>query len=156
MMMLLPEVGVKHFLNSRIRRSNEKRTRESRSQSLGLIREGLQSTACKETELDPSNESPSSLPETQTWTSPDHMDTESETCNFNATEVVKLESVEMNGSYVLGLFEPVAGCPKFKAGSDFFLPILDNNGFLLGEFSKLDDLSICHNEDDNVPTKFSV
>ncbi|KAL3503462.1 hypothetical protein ACH5RR_037911 [Cinchona calisaya] len=111
-------------------------------------RHGVQHMCCNESELNSSHESPSSVPEKEdlaSCTSPDHHGSESKVCNANAVQIMKVEN---NEGCIMGLFKPIPSCKGVDVESECFFPILDNNGFLLGEFSKLDDLSIWHNEDD--------
>ncbi|KAL3503460.1 hypothetical protein ACH5RR_037909 [Cinchona calisaya] len=108
---------------------------------------GVQHISCHKSELESSHESPSSVPEKEALasrSSPDLRGSESETCNANALEIIKVENKD---GCIMGLFKPFPSSKGVNVRSECFIPILDNNGFLLGEFSKLDDLSICHNED---------
>ncbi|KAL3508518.1 hypothetical protein ACH5RR_027919 [Cinchona calisaya] len=64
--------------------------------------------------------------------------------SMNSEDIVKVETMVFDGGCFMGMFIPVSGSPEDNSGSKCFLPILDNHGFFLGEFSKLDDLSLVH------------
>ncbi|CAI9118980.1 OLC1v1020627C1 [Oldenlandia corymbosa var. corymbosa] len=56
--------------------------------------------------------------------------------------VVSVTSTEYNGGGALGYFVPSPN--DGSSGSMIFVPIIDNHGFLLGEFGKIDDLEEHH------------
>ncbi|CDP05781.1 unnamed protein product [Coffea canephora] len=103
---------------------------------------------CKQSYLSGSSDEDqlqSSMPTPEALGSPMHTRSESshDSSSSMSKENLKVQCLEFDGGCVMGMFVPVPKGPEDYPGSEFFLPILDNQGFLLGEFSKLDDLSIC-------------
>lgn len=103
---------------------------------------------CKQSYLGGSSDedqSQSSVPTPGALGSPTHAGSESfhDSSSSMSMEDLKVQCLEFAGGCVMGMLIPVPKSPEDNPGSEFFLPIVDNHGFLLGEFSKLDDLSIC-------------
>jgi hypothetical protein len=61
------------------------------------------------------------------------------------------------GVFVDGDFVPLTSGFLVNSGTvPYYLPVVDNHGFLLGQFSKLDDLSILEDESPHAVTSFIV